>query len=303
MPKVSVIIPTYNCAEYISDAIDSVLKQTYSDYEIFVVDDGSTDKTKEVLKKYNNIIKYFYQDNQGPGIARNRAIENSTGEYIAFLDADDMWFPDRLAIGVKILDEEPEIGLVHGYDINIMGNGKLTNINNKNKKRFLSGYIADNLLLRKIHINGGTVLFRRECIGKIGYLDDNLSKIGLEDRDLWYRIAREYKVKFVDKPLAYYRIRKNSLSKNYENMMKARYYLVNKYYPEGIGNSSIRKKIFSSMHMYFADGFSWRGKFHKATKDYLISIKYYPLNLKSYLHLIKALIKKFIYGFHSYLLY
>jgi len=283
MKKVSIIIATYNCANYISDAIDSVLKQTYSDYEIIVVDDGSTDKTKEVLKKYNNIIKYLYQDNQGPGIARNKAIENSTGEYFAFLDADDMWFPDRLAIGVKILDEEPEVGLVHGYDINILGNGKLTNINNKNKKRILSGYIADNLLLRKVHINGGTVLFRRECIEKIGHLDENLSKIGLEDRDLWYRIAREYKVKFVDKPLAYYRIRKNSLSKNYENMMKARYYLVNKYYPEGSSNSSNRKKIFSSMHMYFADGYSWRENFHKAIKDYLISIKYYPLNLKSYL--------------------
>ena len=217
MKKVSVIIATYNCAEYISEAIDSVISQTFQDFEIIIVDDGSTDDTRKILDHYlNNYdnIKYIYQENQGPGIARNIAIENSKGEYIAFLDADDMWFQDRLEIGVKILDEDSEIGLVHGIDINLLANGKLINNNQKTKRNKLSGYIADDLLLRKIHINGGTVLFRRECVKKVGLIDENLSKIGVEDRDLWYRIAREYKVKFVNKPMAYYRVRKNSMSKN-----------------------------------------------------------------------------------------
>ena len=111
-PLVSVIIPTYNSSQYIKEAIDSVLAQTYKNFEIIVIDDGSTDNTKEVLAPYLSVIKYIYKNNGGPASARNRGIKEANGEFVAFLDADDVWKPDRLARGVDILDQRPEVGLI-----------------------------------------------------------------------------------------------------------------------------------------------------------------------------------------------
>ena len=106
---VSVIIPTYNRAKYITSAIDSVLSQTYNNIEIIVVDDGSNDSTREVLYRYGNKIRYVYQENLGVSAARNRGIELSKGEWIAFLDSDDVWFPKKLSVQMEHISERPEI--------------------------------------------------------------------------------------------------------------------------------------------------------------------------------------------------
>ncbi len=95
MPKVSVVIPTHNRANYIAHAVESVLDQTFRDYEIIVINDGSTDNTQEVLKKFEDKIKLLHQENKGIAQTRNRAIQESTGEYIAFLDSDDYWMPEK----------------------------------------------------------------------------------------------------------------------------------------------------------------------------------------------------------------
>lgn len=298
MPKVSVLIATFNCAKYITEAIDSVLDQTYTDYEIIIVDDGSTDETKSImkiyLKKKSGIIKYFYQENQGLACARNNAIKYSKGKYIAFLDADDKWAPRRLEIGINILDNELDIGLVHSNDIKIDENGNLLKGYTKRKKH-LSGNISKDLLLRKIHIQGGTVLFRRKCLSKVGLLDPFLTHLGAEDRDLWYRISKEFKVKYVDKPLAYYRIREDSLSKNITNMIKARYYIVNKYYSADRKTNILRKRMLSAIHLEIADSLYWfPQKFDRAIEEYLKAIKIFPFNFIYYLHLSKAIYKYLI---------
>jgi glycosyltransferase involved in cell wall biosynthesis len=117
LPKVSVIIATYNNAQYIHQAIDSVLNQTYSHYEIIIIDDGSADHTKEVLQpyleQYSQIIQYYYQENQGVSKARNLGIEMATGEYVVFLDADDLFLPDKLASQVSVFQAKPYLGIVH----------------------------------------------------------------------------------------------------------------------------------------------------------------------------------------------
>lgn len=116
LPKVSVIIPTYNCAKYLLIAVNSVLNQTFHDFEIIIVDDGSTDNTKEILKnyikEYQNKIRYFYQENNGPGAARNKGIKEAKGEYVAFLDSDDKLVENSLLLRKNFLDSYPEIGLV-----------------------------------------------------------------------------------------------------------------------------------------------------------------------------------------------
>ena len=294
-PKVSVVMATYNCTEYISEAIDSVLSQTMKDFEIIIVDDGSTDNTPEILDKYlNNYknIKYFYQENRGLAIARNHAIKESCGKYVAFLDADDMWFPNRLEVGVNILDNNPNVGLVHANDLMITENGEEIIRKDKRNPILLSGYIAQNLLFRKIHIRGGTVLFRTICLEKVGVLDENLTRIGVEDRDLWYRILREYKAQFVDETIAYYRIRQNSLSKNYQKMMEGRLYLIDKYYPPSKQNKSIRRKLLGSLFYYVAIGELWNNNFEDAATHFTDSLKYNPFRIAIYFFVVKMFIKR-----------
>jgi glycosyltransferase involved in cell wall biosynthesis len=111
-PRVSVIIPAYNCAEYIAETIESVLNQTYSDYEIIVVDDGSTDATREIVQAYGDRLQYIYQKNQGAAAARNRGTRLARGELIAFLDGDDLFLPDKLAAQVAYFDANPSVGMV-----------------------------------------------------------------------------------------------------------------------------------------------------------------------------------------------
>src|SRR4030042_1812239 len=169
-PKVSVIIPTYNRAHFILEAIQSVLAQTYADYEIIVVDDGSTDNTKDVLRTYGDKLKYFYQNNRGPAAARNLAISKSEGEYIAFLDSDDVWMPNRLEVQVPVLDDNPDLAFIcsdarvvdsRGREINIWRKAK------NNNKTFES-------LREENFISTLTVLMRRACFNAVGGFDETL---------------------------------------------------------------------------------------------------------------------------------
>ena len=123
-PLVSAIIPTYNRAEYICQAIDSALEQGYDNLEIIVVDDGSTDETHNLLTRYESRIKYIYQQNQGEAVARNTAIEASTGEYIALLDSDDLWLPGKLTRQMDFILAHPDVGMVASHAIAIDQNGR-----------------------------------------------------------------------------------------------------------------------------------------------------------------------------------
>ena len=114
-PRISVIIPTYNSAVFLPEAVESVLSQTFLPQEVIVVDDGSTDNTEDVLEPFRRRIHYIRQENQGPAVARNRGIAEAKGDLIAFLDADDVWVPEKTEIQVKVLRENPRIGLVHSY--------------------------------------------------------------------------------------------------------------------------------------------------------------------------------------------
>jgi glycosyltransferase involved in cell wall biosynthesis len=111
MPYVSVIIPTYNRASYVTEAINSVLAQTYTDYEVIIVDDGSTDRTREVIAHFRDLIRYIYQDNQGLAAARNTGIKAARGKWIAFLDSDDLWLPEKLTVQIEDLSRNPELHL------------------------------------------------------------------------------------------------------------------------------------------------------------------------------------------------
>lgn len=302
MPKVSVIIPTYNCAEYIAEAIDSVLAQTYKNYEIIVIDDGSTDNTKQILKDYKDKIKYIYQKNHGVSIARNNGIINSTGKYVAFLDSDNKWLPNLLAESLSIFEKYPEVGLVHSRKIRISEDGFWFKKDNHGDEKYLSGNIYKYLLFRKANINLSSVVLRRNCLEKVGMFDDNLSKIGCEDRELFLRIAKKYKIMYINKSLYVGRVRKKSMSANHKNMMKGRYYIVDKFCPPKKGLNTMRKKALSSIHFQRADGYIWKSNFREGIREYFKAMLIFPINLLIYIRLAKIFIKtiiKFIQKFIS----
>jgi len=210
-PKVSVIIATYNRARFICGAIESVLGQTYKDIELIVVDDGSTDNTGELLGRYKNKFRYVYQHNQEKSAARNKGISLATGEYVAFLDSDDVWFHDKLARQVPVLEKaSADVVLVHGYKQIVDEN--LRPIDDANKKlcklyrpaeRNAETYLA---YLKASCIFTSTVLIRRKTLLEVGGYDPNL--IDREDYELYLRILlKGYRFAFISKPpLTQYRL-------------------------------------------------------------------------------------------------
>jgi glycosyltransferase involved in cell wall biosynthesis len=209
---VSVIIPTYNSAQYVAEAVGSALAQTYQPVEIIVVDDGSTDDTAALLGSFGDRIRYIFQKNQGVSIARNRGIAAAHGQLIAFLDADDMWLPKKLEIQVNQLDRDPSVGLLHADAFYLDGE---TNQRSRHSRppTFREGNCYIPLFLgNRILIS--SVLVRRECLDKVGPFDEKISKASVEDYDLWLRVARYFELGYSTEPLITYRLHGGNASKN-----------------------------------------------------------------------------------------
>jgi glycosyltransferase involved in cell wall biosynthesis len=184
IPRVSVIIPAYNCAEYIAETIESVLNQTYRDYEIIVVDDGSTDATREVVEGYGDRLQYIYQQNQGAAAARNRGIRLAKGELITFLDGDDLFLPNKLATQVAYFDANPSVGMVKtGWQI-IDQHGKF--VSNVEPWHYAPKLDLATLVLYKVSRPSALMLHRDWCERANGF-NTNFA-IG-EDLDLMLRLA------------------------------------------------------------------------------------------------------------------
>ncbi|MFX1500545.1 MAG: glycosyltransferase family 2 protein [Promethearchaeota archaeon] len=185
---ISVIIPTYNRANLIEFAIKSVLNQSYKNIELIIVDDGSTDSTKKIIDSFkDHRIKYIKQKHSGlPAVARNTGLKNARGEFIAFLDSDDIWFPQKLEKQIKLFYKQKSAILIATNAIII--NSKFQKVGKRNLKsdKFLS---YKDLLENNIVINS-TVLFKKNVINKIGYLDSNPLAVGIEDLDYWLRILK-----------------------------------------------------------------------------------------------------------------
>ena len=183
-PRVSVIIPVYQGDRFLTEAIESVLNQTYTNYEIIVVDDGSTDNSCGVLQPYREKIRYIYQENQGVAAARNRGIQMAQGELIAFLDQDDFWLPDKLTLQVACFDAQPEIGIVHCGWRRVDQEGKpLGNVE--------PWYKAPNLTLEEWvqwkPILLSAMMFRREWLQRVSGLDTRFQQVC--DLDLALRLG------------------------------------------------------------------------------------------------------------------
>ena len=290
-PTVSVIIPTYNRVHLIGKAIKSVLNQTYQDFEIIVIDDGSTDNTGEIIRSFKDKrVKYIkkYKENKGISVARNIGIKMARGKYIALLDSDDEWLPEKLDKQVKILQSEsPEVGVVCSWSYNIDEKG------NYISKRYLpkkDGYIYEDLLSTN-PISVPTVLIRKECFNRVGLFDDLLN--AQEDWDMWIRIAKYYRFALIKIPLVKYRLHSNQISRNLELKIITANRILVKY-----ANELKKRPCTHSKHyFYIGNRLCHMGKTKEGQRYLIKAISLYPFCIRYYICMFGSLFgpKCFIY--------
>ncbi|MBK7801068.1 MAG: glycosyltransferase [Chloracidobacterium sp.] len=282
MKKVSVVIPTYNYGRFIAEAIGGALGQTLEPVEIIVVDDGSTDDTEKVVREFGNRVRYIRQENAGVCAARNRGVAESSGEYIAFLDADDIWLPEKLEKQIAKFAEDKEIGLVH------CGMREFDSETGETIRLHLDGgegSVADNLLLWKEPVivgPGGTVVVTREAFEKSGGFDTEM-KVG-EDWDFCYRVAREFRVGFVPEALVDYRSHSASAHRNVNEMERG----MGRFYEKAFDTEDdsvlkLRSRAYGNYHRVLAGSFFHVGRYSDFLRHAAMSVYYRPANSSYFL--------------------
>lgn len=210
MPLISVIIPAYNSETTIRETIESVLKQTFSDFELIVINDGSTDRTLEIASSIKDArIKVFSYANAGGAVSRNRGFSHSYGEFIAFLDADDLWTPDKLEAQLEALKENPQAAVAYSWLNAIDESGKFLR---KGNHRTEIGDIFTKLYLIPFVETGSNPLIRRQAFIDVNGFDESLT--ASQDYDLYLRLAARFEFIAVPFPQVLYRISSNSMSAN-----------------------------------------------------------------------------------------
>ena len=209
MPQVSVIIPVYNGEKYIEEALESAFAQTFQDFEVIVINDGSTDATEERLAKYQDRIVYVKQENRGLAATRGVGVEKARGEFIAFLDADDIWLPTKLERQVEFAHAHPEYGIVTTDALNFEGDCLITS-SLKDWYQVSSGWVLERLLFGN-WISASAAMIRRECFDKVSTFDVPPPAFG-EDWLMWMQIAAYYPIFFIDKVLVRRRLHPESMS-------------------------------------------------------------------------------------------
>jgi glycosyltransferase involved in cell wall biosynthesis len=280
MPKVDIIIPAYNAARYLAAALASVEAQTFADWRIMLIDDGSTDNTAEVaapfMERLGQRFKYIKQENQGLPAARNAAIRNSSSEYMALLDSDDIWLPDRLAESLSYLESHPWVGISHSSVAFVDETGKILQTFDTPQKHG-EGMVAPYIYMRKLQLPCPTVTFRRSCIEKVGLFDETMR--ATEDRDLWFRIALHFEVGFIPKVLAHYRVSAASMSSDPNRMLQAQLRFIEKHYGAPGCGALTRQIALSHCYRQYAEALKLRGEHWNALKSASRSLAFYPLDL------------------------
>lgn len=217
MPRVTVIIPAYNSMEFLPETLASVLQQTFTDFEVLIINDGSTDHIVSWASGIHDPrVKLISQENRGVSEARNTGIKNAQGEYVAFLDSDDLWEATKLEAQVQCLDSDLSAGVVYTWTRLINKTGEATG------RIFASDPKANvwqQLLEKDVISTGSSVMTRRSCFERVGYFDRTLPPA--EDLDMWLRLAAHYPFSVIKEPLTLYRYYPNSSSKNRQKMLQS----------------------------------------------------------------------------------
>ena len=282
MPTVDVIIPAYNAARFLPTAIESVMAQTFADWRILLVDDGSTDNTAELISPFIHQLgpklNYIRQANSGVSAARNTAIRNSSAEFLALLDADDVWLPHRLTESLKCFENRPQVGLAYGFNARINQEGAVVDTFARRQKH-AEGKIAPYIYRLQVDLPTLTITFRRKCIDEAGLFDETMQVT--EDRDLWFRIASRYEVALVPSVIAHYRLLPSSATTNPERMLKGQLRFIEKNYGSyGCGILS-RRIALARAYKQHAEALSVRKQPRTALISSMRSLTLYPLDINN----------------------
>ena len=265
-PEVSIVIAAYNCGDFILETVSSVINQTFQNWELIIVDDCSNDDTPDKIATLNdNRITIIRLDkNSGlPATPRNIGIRAAKGEFIAFLDHDDVWSPDKLTVQVDWLRQDPESALISCPLIISSPDKKYNNSKTTNKRKYQSGYMHDKLLQYNF-IACSSVVVRASVIDEVGYFDEDPQVSAIEDWDLWLRIAKRYKITFLPQTLGLYRMHSSGLSTATKQITRI-LYVMDKHIRRGwitVGQANKAKANF-----YFVEGWFIIGISTKTAKE------------------------------------
>ncbi len=286
---VSIIMPVYNGERFIGEALDSILMQSYKNFELIVINDGSTDNTLEILQQYktrfDERLLIINQPNQGQVVAKNKGLNLARGDFISFLDSDDRWHPRKLESQIDLLLKNPSVGLCYTEAVLIDERGNQIGYRTVNPS-----YIGKcfNKLIMGNCITASSVLLKRECIDKVGSFDTSLT--ACENWDLWLRISRISELKYIKKPLTYYRIHQEHMSKDLDKMRNARLQVLSKY--KNVLPKDVYKAALFKVYSHFAGSYLWNLQLVKARQDAYRALKIKPWFWSGYLILLKSFLGK-----------
>ncbi|MBD2344456.1 glycosyltransferase [Anabaena subtropica] len=249
LPMISVIIPAYNCEKTIKETIDSVLRQSFTNFELIVINDGSQDGTLDIVSQIQDSrIKIFSFENAGGNVSRNRGLNLAVGKFISFLDADDIWMPNKLESQLEALHENPDFHVAYSWTDYIDEDGKFLI---SGRRVTLNGDVYQKLFINNFLENGSNPLIRKEALIALGGFDESLK--AAQDWDMWLRLADKYSFVAVPFVQILYRVSSNSLSSNLVRQEKACMQVLEKAYQarSAIGNHILHLSI-ANLYKYLA---------------------------------------------------
>jgi len=283
MWKVSVILPCYNGVQWIGQAIESVLNQTFKDFELLVIDDGSTDNSKEIVSSYlcDERVRYIYQENRGFSGAINRGIRESKGDLIGFIGQDDLWLPNKLELQTKYLSKHGDVDLIHSSYFAIDPQGQIMGIRNMEIPNVSSKRELIETLFLWNFIGFETVLVKRKCFDEVGFFDERM--VGFSDHDMWLRIAGKFNIVYTSLPLVKKREHTLQLSKTQaEKVLRDEFLLVRKArYQYPFLEKVVPKKL-ASLYYSLGTVMLQKGNNEKAKKYFFKAFKYRPWKFKAF---------------------
>ena len=303
-PLISVVIPAYNCEQFIADALDSVIEQNILDLEIFVIDDGSTDCTKDVVSRYGDSVTLIQQQNAGAAVARNEGLRRARGKYVALLDSDDLWLPGKLQLQIDHLERHPDVdmcctrwGLLYPDTSGQYSFKTPSKPESSTVDPMCAGWIYCKLLQDCI-VWTSTVVMRRTLIEHVGSFDPELRRG--QDYDYWVRASRKTKIDRLDVPLALYRMQvshdRKFPDKNWELAVIQR--AIENWGatgPDGctLSDAELRTRLWALNYQFGYDQYH-NGRYSHARVAFAAALRERPAHMKTILYFLASNLKNMI---------
>ncbi|HBC34102.1 MAG TPA: glycosyl transferase [Marinobacter adhaerens] len=288
-PLVSIITPTYNRADFIGQAVNSVLAQTYTNFELLIIDDGSTDHSRDMLQPFltDSRLRYFHQENQGQSVARNLALSEAKGDFVCFLDSDNYWPAEKLEHQIELFRRHPDYDVIYADIIVIDEKGQ--EITRKNMRRY-SGHIA-RYMIRDNCVSMNTAMARRRCFDELGVMSGK--RRVADDYDLWLRFSARFRFLYVPEFFAYYRVMDDQISSDKTRRFDSNWQIINDFrrkFPDAMSEQEFDSG-FAAFHSRKARYLASQGSRREALVEMLKTLRLRPLHRASWRSLAAVLLK------------